>query len=79
MTGRRHEYTRLSGYTGLVTAMLYRAVRDARLKSRRADAVRFLASVDAGNWIEALGLDRGLQRDLLHKVGADITPRNHNG
>jgi len=76
MTGKRGEHTHLSGYPGLATALLNRAVRDAKLTGwRRAEAVLFLSSAGCGELIVNLGdamdvpIGKSAQRALLHELG----------
>lgn len=76
MTGKRRAETHLSGYEGLATALIKRAVRDAKLKMWRREALIFLSSVGCGDLMAALGdamdmsLGRDAQRQLLQRLGA---------
>jgi len=76
VTGKRGEHTHLSGYPGLATALLNRAVRDAKLKGwRRAEAIVFLASAGCGELLVNLGdalsipIGKSAQRELLQRLG----------
>jgi len=76
VTGKRGEHTHLSGYPGLATALLNRAVRDAKLTGwRRAEAIVFLSSAGCGELITNLGdatnlpLGKDAQQALLQQLG----------